>query len=91
MGITSPSGPSEPKYSIAKSGRSEPKSWLQTVSPTITSPLRISGLMREAVPVIRSSRGLSFSAKSIVIIDAQVLPIPVAATTTRRPAMRPST
>ena len=84
------SGPSAPKYSIRYPGPRDPKSWLHVTSPTITSPFRSSGLMREAVPVMRSSLGRKWEAKSIVIIDAQVFPMPVAATTVRRPPIRPS-
>ena len=65
-------------------------SWLQVISPTMTSPLRMRGSIREAVPHIRTSRGRKRSTKRVAIIAALVLPMPVTATTTRRPSMRPS-
>jgi beta-glucanase (GH16 family) len=51
---------------MAQPAPSEPKSWLHVTPPTITSPFRIAGLMREAVPVMTTSRGLKCSTKSAV-------------------------
>ena len=46
-------------------------------------------LLERESPVMMTSRGRKWRAKSIVIIEARVLPMPVAATTVLLPAILP--